>query len=531
MNGEKQGGWTERKVSRRDFLREAGAVGLGAASIGVLSALSSSTAFGRPDTEVIFATSNMPSSLEPHLNGADIWQRRKPMIYENLTRISEDLAPEPQLAESWEQLSLTEYVFKVRRGVKFHNGQELDAEDAKYTYERVLDPDVGSGGAGDLRFIDKIEVLDKYTVRFSLKEVVAPGLFLLNLGGKYNGIIPKDFLPEKTSRNLSNAGMGTGPYKVVDFEPNEKIVLEKHGSYWQSGKPHVDRVTFQAIPDESSIVAGLRTGEVDITDFWDTFNFYRVSGDQRLNTVRVPSLTLKALDLSGSLEPTNDPRVRLAIQLGIDRDEILKISGNNIGQQIGIIPPGMTFWALPWTELPNQKRDVNRARELLAEAGYTRGMKLKLRNIIGYPALAASIQVIADQLRDVGLDVTIETIDIGLWIKDWLEFKTPPTMNAWGGFVDPDQYLYRHFHSRPQGADFRNWNDPVGDALLDAGRRELDRERRRKIYNQLQSHMASSAITIPLYAPDLVYSMQKSIQGFTYHPMGFYYGLRFIEKA
>ena len=525
-DGEKNNG---RDITRRNFLRKTGIAGLGLTSLSALS--SSAPALAQPTTEVTFATSNMPSSLEPHLNGADIWQRRKPMMYENLTRIGYDLLPKPELAKSWNRQSPTEYVFNLREGVKFHDGSEFTAEDAKYTYERILDPDVGSGGAGDLRFIDTIEVMDKYTVKFSLTDEIATDLFLLNLGGKYNGIIPKGYLPEKTSRKLSNEAMGTGPYRVVDFSPNEKIVLEKFGEYWQSDKPRPDRIIYRNVPDESSIVAGLRAGQIDMAYFWDTFNYYRVKGTPNLNTIKSPSLTIKVLDLVGDIEPTNDPRVRLAIQLGLDRGTILQIAGNGLGQRLGLIPPAMEAYALTWKELPNQERDVERAKDLLAEAGYTGTMNLKIRNIVGYPALAAAVQVIADQLSDVGINVNVETIEIGQWIKEWLEYDMINTMNAWGGFVDPDQYLYRHWHSRPKGEDFQDWDNEKADELLDEGRHTLDRDKRIEVYNELQHHMAKEAITIPLYAPELVYSMQPNIKGFQSHPMAFHYGLRFIEKT
>jgi peptide/nickel transport system substrate-binding protein len=529
MSEEKRQSWTEKELSRREFLK---GLGLGVASVGVLTSLKgASVAFTRPEVEVVFATANVPASTEPHIDGADIWQRRKPLLYENLFKPGFDLLPQPELAESYEMRSLTEYVFKVRQGVRFSNGQGMDAEDIKYTLERVRNPDVGSGGAGDLGMIDQIEVIDKYTLRFTLKKPIATDLFLLYLGGKYNGTIPKDFLPTITSRALATTSMGTGPFKIVEFIPNQKMVLERNEYYWQEGKPYIDRLIFLAVPDESSIVAGLRAGELDMADFWQGINYYRVKSEPNLTTLRVPSLTLKAVDCAGDTPPTNDKRVRLAIQLGIDRGDILKIVGMNLGSRLGIIPPGMSFYALPWTELPNQERDVARARQLLDEAGLPDTFEFKLRSIVGYPDLSAAAEIIADQLQAIGMRVKVETVDIGLWIKDWTEFKEPTTMNAWGGFVDPDQYLYRHFRSQPEGKDFRRWRNPEADALLDAGRYTMDRNERKRIYNELQILMANDGITIPLFSPDLIYSFQNTIKDFQPHPTGHYYGLPFIKKG
>jgi peptide/nickel transport system substrate-binding protein len=123
----------------------------------------------------------LPASIEPHLEGADIFQRRKPLFYETLVWVDFDLTPKPQLAERWEERSPTEYVFHLRRGVKFHNGKEMTAEDVKFSYERVLDPKTGSGGRGDLVMIKAIEVVNPQTIRFTLHEPTAT--FLINLAG------------------------------------------------------------------------------------------------------------------------------------------------------------------------------------------------------------------------------------------------------------------------------------------------------------------------------------------------------------
>ncbi len=148
---------------------------------------------------------------------------------------------------------------------------------------------------------------------------------------------------------------------------------------------------------------------------------------------------------------------------------------------------------------------------------------------MGFPELGASLQVIVDQLRAVGLGVRVETVDIGVWIKDFLARRSPPTMNVWGGFVDPDQAFYRHYHTPPDGMDFRRWNNREADRLLDEGRVTLDRASRQKIYAQFQVLMAQDPISIPLYAPDLVYALQKTVKGFRPHPTGFYYGVRYVS--
>ena len=506
-------------IKRREFLK---ATTLAAVGLSGGLAPRRALAQGKAGGSLVFASTALPPNIEPHMQGLDIWQKRKPLLYENLVWVDEALEPKPELAERWEQRSATEWVFHLRRGVKFHNGKELDAEDVKYTYDRVRDPKV-SPGANDLFFIKQIDAVDRLTVRFLLSAPVAT--FLINLAGKYNGVIPK--AAGGDGKELLLKAIGTGPFTVAEFDPSRRLVLKKHADYWGAQKPLLDEIVFQAIPDESSIVAGLRTGQVTMAEFPSALSYQVARGVPSLAAVQAPSTRWVVLDLAGDQEPTSKLEVRQAILLAIDRQAILQIAGSGLGQRLGVLPPGMKSWALSWQELPNQQRDVAKAKTLLQKAGFTGRVPMKIRNIIGFPALAASLPVIVDNLKEAGIDVNVETVDGGVWIKDWIVPQSPPTMNDWGGFVDPDQALYRHFHSAPGGKDFRRWNNKKADELLDAGRETLDRAKRKQIYDQVQRLMAEDPITIPLYSPDLLFAMQKSVKGFQPHPTGFYYGLRF----
>ena len=480
---------------------------------------------GQPTAGTLtYASTALPPNIEPHMQGLDIWQQRKPLIYENLIWVDESLEARPELAERWEPRSPTEYVFRLRHGVRFHNGKELDAEDVKYTYDRVRDPKV-SPGANDLLVIKQIDVLDAHTVRFVLHAPAAT--FLINLGGKYNGVIPKGAAGD--GKELLTRAVGTGPFSVEEFDPSRRLALKKNATYWGPTKPALERIVFQAIPDESSIVAGLRTGQVTMAQFSSALSFQVARGIATLQTIQAPSTRWVVLDLAGDMEPTSKPEVRQAIALALDRQAILQIAGAGLGQRLGVLPPGMKAWAMPWQELPNQQRDLARARALLSKAGYPGRVPMKIRNIVGFPALGAALPVIVDNLREASIDVQVETVDGGVWIKDWIVPQSPPTMNEWGGFVDPDQAFHRHFHSAPGGKDFRRWNSKKADELLDAGRATLERVKRKQIYDQVQRLMAEDPITVPLYSPDLLYAMQKSVKGFAPHPTGFLYGLRWVS--
>lgn len=504
-------------LSRRAFLARGGAAALAAGLVPRRA-----RAQGKPGGVLTVASSALPPNIEPHMQGLDIFQRRKPLVYENLVWIDYDLEPKPELAERWEQRSPTEFVFHLRRGVRFHDGKEMDAEDVKYTYDRVRDPKV-SPGANDLIFVKQIDAVDRYTVRFVLASPAAT--FLINVAGKYNGVIPKDSAGD--GKALLTKAIGTGPFMVEEFDPSRRWALKRNPAYWGAQKPLLDGIVYQAIPDESSIVAGLRTGQVHLAEFSSALSFQVAKGIATIETVQAPSTRWVVLDLAGDQEPTSKPEVRQAIALALDRQAILQIAGSGLGQRLGVLPPGLKYWAVPLSELPNQQRDVARAKALLQQAGYTGRVPMKIRNIVGFPALAAALPVIVENLKDAGIDVAVETVDGGVWIKDWVVPQSPPTMNEWGGFVDPDQAFHRHFHSAPGGKDFRRWKNAKADELLDGGRSTLDRARRKQIYDQVQRLLAEDPISLPLYSPDLLYAMQKTVKGFQPHPTGFHHGLRF----
>jgi peptide/nickel transport system substrate-binding protein len=508
-----------RSLDRRAFLRGTAALAGVAAGLGRRPA----AAQGKPGGTLTFASAALPPNIEPHMQGLDIFQRRKPLVYENLVWIDHDLEARPELAERWEQRSPTEYVFHLRRGVRFHDGREMEAQDVKYSYDRIRDPKV-SPGANDLLFVKAIDVVDRHTVRFTLAAPAAT--FLVNLGGKYNGVIPREAGGD--GKALLTKAVGTGPFMVEEFDPSRRWALKRNPAYWGAQKPYLDGIVYQAVPDESSIVAGLRTGQVAMAEFASALSFQVARSVPTVEAIQAPSTRWVVLDLAGDQEPTSRLEVRQAIALALDRDAILRIAGSGLGHRLGVLPLGLRFWALPWQELPNQRRDVAAARALLQKAGFAGRVPVKIRNIVGFPALAAALPVIVDNLREAGIDVQVETVDGGVWIKDWIVPQSPPTMNEWGGFVDPDQALHRHFHSAPGGKDFRRWKNARADELLDAGRTTLDRARRKPIYDQLQRLMAEDPITLPLYSPDLLYAAQKTVRGFQPHPTGFHYGLRFV---
>ncbi len=476
--------------------------------------------------EIVVGTILEIPSLDPFLEASATRTERSVLMYEGLTWVNYDNIVEPVLAEDWDiSEDGTVYTFYLRQDVYFHNGEKMTAEDVQYSYSLFLDPDFPSGGSGDFTPVDEIRVIDEYKVEFILKHPYAT--LLAAVGGRYGGVVPKGTYDD--GGDLRTEALGTGPYKLVNWTPDSSMVLERFDQYWNDEIAHLDKITIQIIPSEDSLIAGLRSGEIDFSIFTDPRSYFLVEGMEGLIVEQNEKYFWNNLEFANDTPPTDDVRVRQAIALAIDKEEILASAIDGVGTVIGAMPSAFGDWVVPREQLPHQKRDLEAAKALLEAAGYGDGMVLPLRIIAGIPWYRAAAEVIASNLAEVGIDVEIETVELGVWIEDWVAPQTPTTLNSWGGFMDPDVLYYRHFRSRPEGADFRRWKNEEADRLLDAGRASTAYEERLEIYAEFQQLMATDLPGIPLFSPNDVNVWQDNIAGYIHHPSGWWYGLVYVK--
>src|SRR5207249_810255 len=312
---------------------------------------------------------------------------------------------EPALAESWTTSADGKtWTFKLRRGVRFHNGREFVADDVKYTYERILDPKIGSGGRGYLSAIDQIDPVDKYTLRVTTKEPSAS--LLAGMAGGWSAIVPREVIEQKG--DLRRTAVGTGPFVLQEWVPQSHLKAKKNPDYWDKGKPYVDAVELRVIPDEANIVAQLRTGNVHHALLEDNKNYLLVKDDKRLIALRSPRLGFDMVMINHGRKPFQDVRVRQALSLAVDRQEVLQVAASGLGTVTGPLTPAMKPWALSLETFkewytPNPER----AKKLLAEAGFPNGFKTTLKVIPTFPTMVAGAQVIAAQLKKVGVEAQI----------------------------------------------------------------------------------------------------------------------------
>ena len=312
-----------------------------------------------------------PPGLDPFHQAADARIRLTVLIYQGLFYESPDGSATPLLAEGFDLSSdRLVYTVRLRKGVKFHTGQPMTAKDVAYSYNYIRDPKNGSPGAGDFAMITSVEAIDDATVKISIS---APNAALpMTLGNKYGGVVPAGYFDEADAKTrLNQTSVGTGPFKLSEFKPNSTATLVRNPDYWEPGIPYLDRINFVFVPNAASLLVGLRNKRIDIATLTRPQDLKQVEGAAGLVVERTLSFNQKAIDLGSELKPLDDERVRRAIALGVDKEEIMRASIGGLGNVIGTMVAGMQqSWGVPLDQLPNQKVDIAAAKKLLAEAGH-----------------------------------------------------------------------------------------------------------------------------------------------------------------
>jgi len=467
-----------------------------------------------------------PPGLDPFHQGADARIRVTVLMYQGLFYEQASGEPIPLLAESYTvSPDKLVYTIKIRQGVKFHTGQTMTAKDVAYSYNYIRDPKNGSPGAGDFGAVKAVDVVDDHTVKFTLTE---PNVTLpMTLGNKYGAVVPAGYFDAPDSKGKMNqVSVGTGPFKLVEFKPNSNLMLARNPDYWEKGVPYLDRVNFVFLPSSASMLVALTNKRADLAVLTRPQDVKQVERVPGLKIERWPSLNQKALDLGSEYGALSDVRVRQAIALAVDKDEIMRAAIGGLGQTIGTMVAAMQDrWGVPLADLPNQKLDLERAKKLLADAGYPGGLELNLTTIIGYDWMDPAAVTLREQLAKVGIKLNIQRIDLGVWIKNFQSKQMGLTFNDWATQPDPSLLFYRHFHMAPKGADFRNWKNEAASKLLDEGRAESDLTKRKEIYFKFQKELATSVPTIMLFSADLITVRGDRVQNYAQHPTGWYYGL------
>jgi peptide/nickel transport system substrate-binding protein len=447
--------------------------------------------------------------IDPHIVTAFSSMRRIDLMYNRLVRLNDNLAVVGDLASSWDIPDNLTYVFHLRKGVKFHNGREMTADDVQYSLNRILDPKTASPGRSYISLITSIDIVDRYTVKLHLSAPLAS--LLDGLTSDNCSIVAKEVVD--ANGNLQKADGGTGPFMLQEWVADNSMTLAKNPNYFEKGFPLVDKVIFRVIPEQASLLAGVKSGDLDLATINDGAIIRQASGDSKVVVMSKPGLNMRIFSFNCTRKPFDDVRVRQAVGNVLDRNEILTIGEFGMGKPTGPIPVAATGWAIPVAKLPFAKPDLAKAKKLLADAGYPSGFSFKITCSSTYEGGLAEAQVIQNELSKIGVDAQLEVVEWGVYIDKWVKRDYDSMVELRGGSGEPDRFLYRTFYSTGGVNNFLFKNADV-DKLLDQGRTQTKPADRKATYDKLQSLLIEQAPAIFLYCPNENQVLGPKVTGF-----------------
>ncbi len=471
-----------------------------------------------PQGRIVIAQGVDPTTLDPH------WHEETPAynvllnIYDTLLFRDRDLKIIPWLAESWRLVTPTTWEFKLRKGVKFHNGEELDAEAVKFSLDRLRDPKMGNRQAGNFRLVTVVEVVDRFTVRILTSKPFPTMENQLALRGAI--MAPKHFAG-KDKLFADRNPVGTGPYKFVRWAKDDQLALEANEQWW-GGAPKVKSIVYRPIPEHAVRVAALQAGEVDIAvnipphlvPIIDKHPKLYVTKAPSVRTIFVPIYTHQfdtANKLVGPVDgPTKDKRIRQAIIAAVNPDEIIKTVLE--GQAIRTATP-LTSKHFGFDKaLAPARQDPDRVKKLLAEAGYPSGIDLTLNSPDGrYLKDKEVSEAVAGQLTRAGLRTRVRTFEWTTYLNQmvYIHKATPMYLIGWGNTTwDADGTLSPIWRS---GNPFANYHSPDFDGMVDEAQSSVDPKRRHEIYARAQRLMLDDGAVLPLYQQMDLYGVNRRV--------------------
>jgi peptide/nickel transport system substrate-binding protein len=485
-----------------------------------------------------------PPHFDPHLTSNFKTTSTLSFAYSTLARykVGADVRPgtfivEPHLAARWEQPDDTTYVFYLRKGVKWHNrpplnGRELVAEDVKFTFDRFL-TEKGNAERHMLESVDRVEVVDRYTVKFLLKE---PFVWLIDVLANPRSvwIIAPEVVEKFGDLKKPESAIGTGPFLLERYEPNVKTVFKRNPAYFLPDQPYIDGVEWLVLEDDSTGLAMYRTGQLDCGPFhwWSV----RQADLEALHTSH-PHLRYRdclsnggyAIYLRTDQPPFNDVRVRRAISHAIDRQGIIEAVWMR-GEPTPAIGRGLVEWSLPIDQLgagaQYYQYNPQEAKRLLAEAGYAQGVKTTLTTTGGYGRdLLDAVQLVHRSLKDVGIEAELKLQEFGAYIATTNQGKFEGmAMAPFALTFEPHSTLYgMYMPDQPRNSG--HVNDPKITAMLKEQMRTQDLETRKKLIIDLQCYMAEQQYYICLHSPMVTGSWQSYVKNYAPN-LSFDYGGR-----
>ena len=481
-----------------------------ALALAALAAAAPGPAGAQAKDTLTVALVSHPPTLDPHMHFERVGVLVNINMFDSLLHRNTKLEFEPGLATSWKALSDTTWEFKIRKGVRFHNGEIMTPEDVKYSFERVLDQTKKSPQYGNIRAIKEVKVVDAETVH-----IITDKPFPLLLERLvYFGIVPKKHVMAVGDQAFgSTAPVGTGPWKFVEWKRDQLIRLEAFDQYWR-GKPPFKQLVFRAIPEYATQYAEVKTGGVDIIREVSADIMPELKAHPATYVSSTPILRVHYVELDMRSAPFDKKAARQAANYAVDKQTIMQKLMAGLATQVATAVQPLAFGFDPG--LKPYPYDPKKAKELLSQAGFPNGVDITLHS--SSAANRPIFEAIGQMLTEVGLRTTARMWDPGpAWNKFFqAEGKaTNGSYGTWGNYsvFDADAVLHPLFHTE-QGGWIGKWYTRVEglDRLIDEGRSTVDQAKRKRTYSQVQQMIREEAPAIYLWTQFDTLAISKKVQ-------------------
>lgn len=507
-----------RGIDRRTFL--AGAVAAG----GLASPFGRAFAATPPRRggTLRISVDQAAAKLNPLLTRVNPEYLLAELLYSSLTRLGPDMTAEPDLAESWTSApGLTEWTFKLRKGVTFHDGSPCTAADVVATFEAILDPKVASPARQNVGPIAKVAAKDDTTVVFTLAAPYAD----LPVALAYTNakIVPAAIVRSGLER-LDREAVGTGPFRLVSFEPERLVVVARNDRYYDRERPYLDRVEIVVYPDPTAEGSALIAGDTDLMMAAQPTEFARLERAAGVKALRVASGQFCNVNFGCDQKPFNDPRVRRAMALTIDRPAMVQVVAEGYGTPGNDTPLNSAYRF--YRDLPLKKPDIPRAKALLAEAGYPSGLEATLV-ASDRPSVRTQLAVaVREMAKAAGFRINVQTMPHSTYLEQvWKKgsfyvgfYNMQPTADA----------IFSLLYTSNAAWNETRWNNAAFDALVAEARTTIDEAKRRQLYGEAQRLMNEEVPSIIPVFFDILAAQRDYVQGYRLHPRGAVFRLDYV---
>lgn len=457
-----------------------------------------------------FGTEAEPIGFDPHTISAVASLRVINQLYNQLVDVDENMNIIPELAASWEQPSDTVYVFHLVENAYFHNGRNVTAEDVKYSFERVLNPDTAALGNSDsyIKCISAIDVLDTYTVQLTLSAINAS--FLNNLSSTYCSIVCKEVVEE--NGDLLRADGGTGPYTLGEWLPDNYVTVNAFDKYFDDAtKATFDTVEFYVMADASARIAALRTGNVDIIKADETM-LDLVEANDDIAVTSFGTRNYAGLFFQLTREPFTNEKVRQAINLALNRQEIIDFAYNGTAMVSGFVPSSLGHWAVDVNENEYYTQNIEKAKQLMAEAGYPDGFSCTLT--VGLlDSLRDMGAVVQQQLSEIGIQVEVINKENAEYVDDWSNHNFDIMACQNGAGSDPSRGV-AFFFKTGSSANIQDYSNARVDELCELGAGTTDDAAREAYYKEAINLILDECAVAIVACPNEYYLNSTAVQNF-----------------